>query len=162
EAPSVEEAQQMIEQMGYIVTKITEVQEGEGGGRRRKTSRVKSFWSSLRSFLGRRAVRAPFASPQASADAQAGADAGKEESIIHLTNSLEAAPDLPRPDGGSIDLESLTEIRDAPPVRKLLNMVMLLAIRDHASDIHFEPFEDKFQLRFRCDGVLMELVPPPR
>src|SRR5207344_3551813 len=39
---------------------------------------------------------------------------------------------------------------------------MLLAIKDHASDIHFEPFEDEYKLRYRCDGVLMELVPPPR
>jgi type IV pilus assembly protein PilB len=41
-------------------------------------------------------------------------------------------------------------------------MVMLLAIKDKASDIHFEPFEDEYKMRYRCDGVLMELVPPPR
>jgi type IV pilus assembly protein PilB len=47
-------------------------------------------------------------------------------------------------------------------VRKLINMVFLLAIRDHASDIHFEPFEDEYKMRYRCDGVLYEMVPPPR
>src|SRR5438128_5741685 len=62
----------------------------------------------------------------------------------------------------SIDLESLMEIQDAAPVRKLLNMVMLLAIKDKASDIHFEPFEDEYKMRYRCDGVLYEMVPPPR
>src|SRR4029077_4822672 len=31
-----------------------------------------------------------------------------------------------------------------------------------ASDIHFEPFEDEYKMRYRCDGVLMEMVPPPR
>jgi type IV pilus assembly protein PilB len=41
-------------------------------------------------------------------------------------------------------------------------MVMLMAIKDHASDIHFEPFEDEYKLRYRCDGVLYEMVPPPR
>jgi type IV pilus assembly protein PilB len=41
-------------------------------------------------------------------------------------------------------------------------MVMLLAIKDHASDIHFEPFEDEYKMRYRCDGVLYEMVPPPR
>ena len=41
-------------------------------------------------------------------------------------------------------------------------MVFLLAIRDHASDIHFEPFEDEYKMRYRCDGVLYEMVPPPR
>ena len=41
-------------------------------------------------------------------------------------------------------------------------MVMLLAIRDQASDIHFEPFEDEFKIRVKADGVLYEMVPPPR
>src|SRR5436305_8717337 len=54
------------------------------------------------------------------------------------------------------------EIQDAAPVRKLINMVFLLAIKDHASDIHFEPFEDEYKMRYRCDGVLYEMVPPPR
>ncbi len=48
------------------------------------------------------------------------------------------------------------------PVRKLLNMVLLLAIKDHASDLHFEPFEDEFRIRIKADGVLYEMVPPPR
>ena len=51
---------------------------------------------------------------------------------------------------------------NAAPVRKLLNMVLLLAIKDHASDIHFEPFEDEFKIRIKADGVLYEMVPPPR
>ena len=41
-------------------------------------------------------------------------------------------------------------------------MVLLIAIKDHASDIHFEPFEDEFKIRIKSDGVLMEMVPPPR
>ena len=41
-------------------------------------------------------------------------------------------------------------------------MVLLMAIKDHASDIHFEPFEDEYKMRYRCDGVLYEMVPPPR
>jgi len=40
--------------------------------------------------------------------------------------------------------------------------VLLMGIKDHASDIHFEPFEDEFKMRYRCDGVLYEMVPPPR
>ena len=51
---------------------------------------------------------------------------------------------------------------DAAPIRKLLNMVLLLAIKDQASDIHLEPFEDEFKIRVRADGVLFEMVPPPR
>jgi hypothetical protein len=41
-------------------------------------------------------------------------------------------------------------------------MVLLLAIKDHASDLHFEPFEDEFRIRIKADGVLYEMVPPPR
>jgi type IV pilus assembly protein PilB len=47
-------------------------------------------------------------------------------------------------------------------VIKLLNLVLLQAIKDRASDIHFEPFEDEFKMRYRIDGVLYEMVPPPK
>jgi type IV pilus assembly protein PilB len=40
--------------------------------------------------------------------------------------------------------------------------VLLQAIKDKASDIHFEPFEDEFKMRYRIDGVLYEMIPPPR
>jgi type IV pilus assembly protein PilB len=63
---------------------------------------------------------------------------------------------------GSLDLTSVEALADSAPVRKLLNMVLLLAIRDHASDLHFEPFESEFKIRIRADGVLYEMVPPPR
>ena len=51
---------------------------------------------------------------------------------------------------------------DLNPVKTLLNLVLLQAIKDKASDIHFEPFEDEYKLRYRIDGVLYEMVPPPR
>jgi type IV pilus assembly protein PilB len=63
---------------------------------------------------------------------------------------------------GAIDLTSVEALADSAPVRKLLNMVLLLAIKDHASDLHFEPFEDEFRIRIKADGVLYEMVPPPR
>ena len=63
---------------------------------------------------------------------------------------------------GPIDLTGAEALADSAPVRKLLNMVLLLAIKDHASDIHFEPFEDEFRIRIKADGVLYEMVPPPR
>ncbi len=63
---------------------------------------------------------------------------------------------------GPIELASMEAVADSAPVRKLLNMVLLMAIREHASDIHFEPFEDEFRIRIKADGVLYELVPPPR
>jgi type IV pilus assembly protein PilB len=54
------------------------------------------------------------------------------------------------------------EAADDNQVIKLLNLVLLQAIRDRASDIHFEPFEDEFKMRYRIDGVLYEMVPPPK
>src|SRR5438067_2321920 len=54
------------------------------------------------------------------------------------------------------------EIAESAPVRKLINMILLMAIRDRASDVHFEPFEEEYKIRARCDGVLIELIPPPR
>ena len=63
---------------------------------------------------------------------------------------------------GPVNLTDVAELADSAPVRKLLNMVLLLAIKDHASDIHLEPFEDEFRIRIKSDGVLYEMVPPPR
>jgi type IV pilus assembly protein PilB len=119
----------------------------------------------LRNFLGVKEVVAVAAPPKDIEAAAAKAYAGKEESILDLIQQLESDKELGRLSGKretSIDLESLMEIQEAAPVRKLLNMVMLMAIRDRASDIHFEPFEEEYKMRYRCDGVLMELVPPPR
>jgi type IV pilus assembly protein PilB len=62
----------------------------------------------------------------------------------------------------SIDLESIEEMANIAPVRRLLNLILLQAIQDRASDIHFEPFEDEFKIRYRVDGVLYEMVPPPK
>ncbi len=61
----------------------------------------------------------------------------------------------------SIDLDDLKGAADANPVKKLINLVLLQAIKDKASDIHFEPFEDEFKIRYRIDGVLYEMMPPP-
>jgi len=63
---------------------------------------------------------------------------------------------------GAYDLTKSEELADSAPVRKLLNMIMLLAIKDRASDMHFEPFEDEFKVRIKADGVLYEMVPPPK
>jgi len=61
-----------------------------------------------------------------------------------------------------VELEDIRAMSESQPVKKLLNLVLLQAIRDKASDIHFEPFEDEFKMRYRIDGVLYEMVPPPR
>tara|TARA_B100001059_G_scaffold235111_1_gene279731 strand:- start:2937 stop:4676 length:1740 start_codon:yes stop_codon:yes gene_type:complete len=63
--------------------------------------------------------------------------------------------------GDSVDLEDLVTATEDNKVVRLLNLVLLQAIKDKASDIHFEPFESEFKMRYRIDGVLYEMVPPP-
>ena len=62
----------------------------------------------------------------------------------------------------SIDLDALMDAAEDNQVIKLLNLVLLQAIRDRASDVHFEPFEHEFKMRYRIDGILYEMVPPPK
>ena len=78
----------------------------------------------------------------------------KSKLFLDMEDALES--------GSAIDLASIEALSESAPVRKLLNMVFLLGIRDHASDIHFEPFEDEFKIRIKADGTLYEMVPPPR
>jgi type IV pilus assembly protein PilB len=91
--------------------------------------------------------------------------AGRQESIEEVVKQIEQDQGLSAfatRNENTIDLEAIEEMAEAAPVRKLLNMVLLLAIKDKASDIHFEPFEEEYKMRYRVDGVLYELVPPPR
>lgn len=89
------------------------------------------------------------------------------ESMEKIISELNSDSDLKKAveelsSGGPINLTDVNELVESAPVRKLLNMVLLLAIKDHASDIHLEPFEDEFRIRIKADGVLYEMVPPPR
>ena len=85
------------------------------------------------------------------------------ESLGEILSELSADDSLKnlKNRGESIDLDSIKEAADSNPVRKLINLVLLQAIKDKASDIHFEPFEDEFKMRYRIDGVLYEMMPPP-
>ena len=56
----------------------------------------------------------------------------------------------------------LTNMANDTPIIRFVNLIMQQAIRDKASDIHFEPFEDQFRIRYRIDGALYEMAPPPK
>jgi len=60
------------------------------------------------------------------------------------------------------DVFELKESADEPPVVRLINMILVDAIRRGASDIHLEPYEQVFRVRFRIDGVLHEIMTPPK
>jgi type IV pilus assembly protein PilB len=61
--------------------------------------------------------------------------------------------------GGTIDINTLA---NEAPIIKFVNLVLFQAVQDRASDIHFEPFEDEFKIRYRVDGALYEMSPPPK
>jgi len=63
--------------------------------------------------------------------------------------------DLPEP-------EDLLESQDDAPIIRLINVLLTEAIKQNASDIHIEPFENRMLVRFRVDGVLREMLQPPR
>ncbi len=57
---------------------------------------------------------------------------------------------------------ALEELASQAPIVRFVNVIMFKAIQDRASDIHFEPFEDEFKIRYRVDGALYEMAPPPK
>jgi type IV pilus assembly protein PilB len=85
------------------------------------------------------------------------------ESIADLVKDIDDDDMVEIRDGDDIpDISRLEEMASSAPVVKLVNLVLFTAIRDQASDIHFEPFEDEFRIRYRIDGSLLEMQPPPR
>jgi type IV pilus assembly protein PilB len=57
---------------------------------------------------------------------------------------------------------NLTDMANQTPIIRFVNLVLQQAIKDKASDVHFEPFEDQFRIRYRIDGALYEMAPPPK
>ncbi|MEN6428212.1 MAG: ATPase, T2SS/T4P/T4SS family [Phycisphaerales bacterium] len=90
--------------------------------------------------------------------------AKQDDNITELIDEIQSDAFLQEFEGrnASIDLDELKELSESNPVKKLLNLVLLQAIRDKASDIHFEPFESEYKMRYRIDGVLYEMIPPPK
>ncbi len=60
------------------------------------------------------------------------------------------------------DIHALEEGANAVPIVKFVNLVLKQAILDKASDVHFEPFEQEFKIRYRVDGALYEMRGPPK
>ena len=61
-----------------------------------------------------------------------------------------------------MDVNELTALAHEAPVIQLINLVVLRAVESKASDLHFEPFEEDYQVRMRVDGVLIEIAAPPK
>ena len=63
--------------------------------------------------------------------------------------------------GDEDDEAAAAALAESAPIVKFVNLVLQQAVQDRASDIHFEPFEDEFKIRYRVDGALYEMSPPP-
>ena len=77
-----------------------------------------------------------------------------------LEGEIESAGDLGL--GEELDEHGIEEAAGSTPVVRFVNLVLYQAVNDRASDIHFEPFEKEFRIRYRVDGALYEMAPPPR
>ncbi|MBL67791.1 MAG: pilus assembly protein PilB [Verrucomicrobiales bacterium] len=62
-------------------------------------------------------------------------------------------------DGGTSFIE---EVGDDTPIVRFVNLVLYQGLKEHAADIHFEPFEDDYQIRMKVDGSMKMLTPPPK
>jgi type IV pilus assembly protein PilB len=65
-------------------------------------------------------------------------------------------------EGKDLDIKDMENEANAAPIIRYVDLVLAQAIQDRASDIHFEPFETEFKIRYRVDGALYEMSPPPR
>jgi type IV pilus assembly protein PilB len=80
------------------------------------------------------------------------ADIGKDRDLEDQASELSDSEDI---------TGSLADMADSTPIVRFVNLVLFQAVQDRASDIHFEPFEDEFKIRYRVDGALYEMAPPP-
>ncbi len=79
--------------------------------------------------------------------------------VEQLIEDFDASDDAAQ---SSANLHDIEVMANEPTVVNLVNVIISTAIRERASDIHLVPFEDKLDLRYRVDGLLQEMPPPPR
>ncbi len=84
-------------------------------------------------------------------------DSSMEEILKQLGESGEMLA-LRGEAGSASDVEAEA---NATPIIRFVDLILFQAIQDRASDIHFEPFENEFKIRYRVDGALYEMAPPP-
>jgi type IV pilus assembly protein PilB len=87
------------------------------------------------------------------------------ESVSELLKELGSDTEMAQEvsDAVARDDKSLMEdLANQAPIVRFVNLVLFQAVQDRASDIHFEPFETDFRIRYRVDGALYEMSPPPK
>src|SRR3989449_4812150 len=87
-----------------------------------------------------------------------GTDTASMEEILKQLGQVGELLQLREEDGAAaVEAEA-----NATPIIRFVDLILYQAIQDRASDIHFEPFENEFKIRYRVDGALYEMSPPPR
>ena len=84
-----------------------------------------------------------------------------DEILGDLADSFGEAGQLDSADKDMSDSD-LADLANQTPIIRFVNLVLQQAIKDQASDVHFEPFEEQFRIRYRIDGSLYEMAPPPK
>ncbi len=87
----------------------------------------------------------------------------ESESFAEIIKELDANKTIAKEvaDAGD-DVKAAEALANEVPIVKFVNLVLQQAVADRASDIHFEPFETEFRIRYRVDGALYEMAPPPK
>lgn len=85
----------------------------------------------------------------------------EEEAFSSLWEEVAEDLQIVKEEEGEIDLSEAQKEAEAAPVIKLVNAILAEAVKINASDIHVEPYEKDFRIRFRVDGVLHEFMRPP-
>ena len=88
---------------------------------------------------------------------------GHHESVKELLDKFQndTSRSMDTDDRETIDIEHLKELANEVPVKTFVNLILLQAVIDKASDVHFEAFENEFRVRYRIDGMLLEKIPVP-
>jgi type IV pilus assembly protein PilB len=113
-------------------------------------------------FALRRDVRLVVADPETVDSLIAQVYGSEDESIEHLLTELGTGQVVSGTAEDQLTAEDIEAMASEAPIIRFVNLVLSQAIRDKASDIHFEPFETEFKIRYRIDGALYEMAPPPK
>ncbi len=141
---------------------------------------VEDFGSSLRvamanpmtpsavdaiSYIVRKEVQMVVADPKAIEKAVTRHYGDDSDGVEDILKELGADSDIAKEASeaaASDDANVMGDLANEVPIVRFVNLVLYQAIQDRASDIHFEPFEDEFKIRYRVDGALYEMSPPPK
>jgi general secretion pathway protein E len=117
--------------------------------------------AELRRFLGCRFQLQAVSSQEFQRRLTLAYQRGNNEAV-QMAEDIGADVDLSRLADEIPDTADLMDAEDDAPIIRLINAILSQAVRDKASDIHIETFEDKLSVRYRIDGVLSEVLSPKR